>query len=684
MAEPELAQQSEGQGSEARSLADNLGSLLQGRYAEIKGERQMLELEWLKDLRQFMGIYDPEVLAQIPEDGSKAYIQLTRSKVLGFVARMLDMLFPGSADKNWAISETPEPQLPDQLVQGMATEVAMQRMQMLMVGIDETPEPVLNDMERRGEIPPAEEMREAMATGQPPQSLMPSGDELRGMIEAEAKRRAEAMSGEIDDQLTETRYIERVADCILSGALYGSGWLKGPTSERRRITAWQPDEQGGWSLQQVEEFKPSIDFVSIWDCYPDPIDARSVQDLEGMFQRYDMRRADVRGLAKQPGFDAQTIAEYLLATPEGDAGKTEHWESALREIRTEDQGTIPNTRRRRYEVVEYTGYVDGQMLEECGVELAPPDAPEELRNQARNMEWKANVWFLGETVIKASLMPYDDETVDTYHLFTPERTEGHLYGTSLPSKMRDPQKIYNAALRAMMDNVGVIAGPMLEANVDLLTPAQQAAGVRVGGRQVIYRNGTSTRAGYPALREYKFDAHINEFLDLMEMAKQQADDATAQPSYYTSGTGEAEGAGETASGLSMLMGAANLVTKDAVRNYDLGVTKPLIRAMYNWNMQFSEREDIRGDFKVEATGSTALVAKELRAQQLDNLAQTTLNPADDPYIKRREMLEERFRTRDLDPDRFLRTEEEVQEMLARQMEASAAQPQQQGGQSRAA
>jgi hypothetical protein len=668
----EAAYDSEPQG-EAKALAQGLGQTLAARYAELKGERQMIELEWLRDLRQYQGVYDPEVLAKIPEGGSQAYIGLTRPKVLGFTARMLDMLFPGGGDRNWSLSETPEPELPPALVEGMAREVAMERYQQVLAVIEQTPEAALDAMERAGEIPPAEEMREAQMTGEPPASLVPGDEELRELVQAEAKRRAEAMASEIDDQLTETRYIEHVADCVLSGALYGSGWLKGPTTDRRLVTAWRPSEDGeDWQLQRVERFRPSVQFVPVWDVYPDPIDARAVDQLEGIYQRYLMRRADLRDLARQPGFDAKAIAEYLLEHPEGDTASHEHWETELRMIRAEDQGTIPATRQKRYEVVEYTGYADGQMLEDCGCHLAPPDAPEEAREQARSLEWRANVWCLGGRVIKATLMPFDDDTVDTYHLFTPERTEGHLFGTSLPSKMRDPDKIYQGALRALVDNIGVIAGPMLDVNVDLLTPAQLHQGVQVGARQVVYRTGRGNQAQYPALRELEFDAHIDDLLQVMEMARQQADDATAQPSYYATGSDQAEGAAETASGLSMLMGAANIVTKDSVRNFDLGVTKPLIEGYYQWNMQFSERDDVRGDFVIEATGSTALVAKEIRARSLDELSQTTLNPADEPWVKRREMLEERLRARDLDPDRFLRTEEEVQQMMERQMRAAGA------------
>lgn len=75
------------------------------------------------------------------------------------------------------------------------------------------------------------------------------------------------------------------------------------------------------------------------------------------------------------------------------------------------------------------------------------------------------------------------------------------------------------------------------------------------------------------------------------------------------GTGACPGAGETASGLSMLMGASNILLKDRVKDFDEYVSAPFIRAMYRFNMQWNPREEIKGDYEVVATGRSRLSAK---------------------------------------------------------------------------
>lgn len=680
MAEPQMAQGE--QQSEMEGVAQGLGQVLRARLDEVKRERQVIELEWLEDLRQFEGIYDEDTLKKIPEGGSTAYTQLTRAKVLGFAARMLDMLFPGGSDRNWGINETPKPQLPPQLVQELQMDLVVQQIEEMSAQIEQMEPEARAQAIADGNMPDIEGLIRMVQAGQIPEEMAPSNEAMREAILDEAKRRAENMTNEIDDQLTEGRYIEHVADVILSGAMYGSGWLKGPMSQKQRISAWQPTEDGGWGVQMVEVHRPYVEFVPIWDLYPDPMDAQSVRDLEGVFQRYVMKKADVRALTRQPGFKAEAINEYLKTHPNGDASDYETWETNLRTLRKEDQGTLQAGRQRRYEVIEYTGYVDGQMLADCGCRLPEPEGAEGMEDgqleaaydELLQMEFKANVWFLGNEVVKAALHPYDDETVDTYHLFTPERTHNSLYGVSIARKMRDPQKAYNAAWRAALDNLGITSGPMFEVNLDLLTP-EQARAFRIGAFEVIWRKGKGNLAGVPAIRDYQFDSQIEQFLKVMELAQKQADDATALPSYYTVGNPEADGAAETASGLSMLMGAANVVVKDSVRNYDYGITFPFIRALYHWNMQFNPREDIRGDFKIEPLGSTALVAKEIRAQSLDRLA-STLNPQD-PWIKWEELDRERFRANDLDPDKFMRTAEEVERIMATRAQQQVEQAQRQ-------
>ena len=56
-----------------------------------------------------------------------------------------------------------------------------------------------------------------------------------------------------------------------------------------------------------------------------------------------------------------------------------------------------------------------------------------------------------------------------------------------------------------------------------------------------------------------------------------------------------------------------------MKDFDEYVSAPFIRAMYRFNMQWSPREEIKGDYEVVATGSQSLIAKEVRAQQVLSL-----------------------------------------------------------------
>ena len=119
----------------------------------------------------------------------------------------------------------------------------------------------------------------------------------------------------------------------------------------------------------------------------------------------------------------------------------------------------------------------------------------------------------------------------------------------------------------------------------------------------------------------------------------------------------------------------NVVTKDDVRSFDRFV-KSLIGSLVRWNMEFSERDDIKGDFQVQAKGSISLVAKEVRGAALDQLV-STLSPRERVMIDERGLLEDRFKARDLPLDR-IKDQDEAQQALDQfdQQQAQAAQVQQ--------
>ena len=117
----------------------------------------------------------------------------------------------------------------------------------------------------------------------------------------------------------------------------------------------------------------------------------------------------------------------------------------------------------------------------------------------------------------------------------------------------------------------------------------------------------------------------------------------------------------TASGMSMLMGAASLNIKTVIKNIDDSLIKPLGESMFQWNMQFYEGElPIIGDFEIKATGSSSLMRKEVRSQRLTMFLQTIQNPQIAPFVRISEVIKELAYSLDLDPEEILNSKDEAE------------------------
>ena len=95
----------------------DLAHKLNDMFQTVEADRREYEKRWLKDLRQYKGEYDPEVLANIHPKRSKAFMRLTRTKVKTVNSRMMDLLFPANGEKNWSINPSAQVHLDPMLRQ---------------------------------------------------------------------------------------------------------------------------------------------------------------------------------------------------------------------------------------------------------------------------------------------------------------------------------------------------------------------------------------------------------------------------------------------------------------------------------------------------------------------------------------------------------------------------------------
>ena len=80
-------------------LSDGLAVALQSKFEEWKAARVLYEQEWLKDLRQYLGVYDPELKKRLDPNRSQANIRNTRWGAYQAVTEYMDWAVPVASKK---------------------------------------------------------------------------------------------------------------------------------------------------------------------------------------------------------------------------------------------------------------------------------------------------------------------------------------------------------------------------------------------------------------------------------------------------------------------------------------------------------------------------------------------------------------------------------------------------------
>jgi hypothetical protein len=665
-----------------------LGQRFNRLFMQYVSDRRIVELRWLANQRQYLGIYDPEVEKSFSPNRSKAYPKLTRTKCISVLARILNLMFQGN-QRNWQINAAPWPDITAQEV--------------------------------RDAISLAQEKDQAAGVSTPdPTDAFAFNNYVMDALNRYADLRADKLSTLIDDQLQELGghqaldYVALNRAVIRSGIIYGLGVLRGPFVRRSETVTWkvakppagqlalpppgQPASNGGAPPPQMNggapsqmnggappaqpvlpavrpvkqtTFKPYFEFLPVWDFYPD-LSAKTLQGMDGYFVRHVMSRTQVKELGSRPDFFANVIDSYLQRYPIGNY-RAQQFEIELRAMGVKVNVNEMKTETMKYEIMVWHGPVDGMLLQEVGVEL-PLDKLSDYID--------AEIWMLDANVIGARLNPWEELAKEMpsvpippmIHTFLFDEDDTSPVGFGLPQAIRDSQMMVAAAVRMLLDNASVVCGPNLELNTDLLRLDQDLSAI--SAYKVWYREGSGPEAQWPAVRNVSVDAHLDSLLKIVELGLRFADSETF--------VGPATGGDQdrvpsepmrTAAGASMLRGEAALPFKDIIRSFDT-FTQSVINAMVLFNRVFNPDQAPDGDYDVIARGATSLMAKELRGMQADSLVQT-LKPEQMIHVDERRLTEAQIKARDMDD--ILVTEDEASR---RQQSAQQAQQEQQDQQTK--
>lgn len=610
-------------------VLDEVTAHLEKLLSLAKQAKEPIERQMLKSMRQVYGEYEPDKLAAIRRmGGSEVFVLLTMTKYRACVAWIND-IYRGSNERFWSLAPTPLADLPPD-IEGRIHRDGQELFSMVIqnlasLGMIADPEYVEEEIQKY-----EKEIR----------------DITRRNLQKEAEKRCERMIERIDDQMTEGGWEEAFWPVISDLVMLKAGVMKGPVVRRRQKHKWT-EQEGEWVIQAEDVLVPEFDRVSPFDLYP-LSGATKVED--GVFERHHLTRSDLVSMIGVPGYSEENIRKALEEYGEKGKRDIQSVDTELASLRDgQTQGLYDSG---KIEAYEFWGTLQGRLLQDRGIPVEDPD-----------LEYEVNAWKVGSYTIRLILNP-DKLGRKPYSVDSFERIPGAFWGKGLPETMADLQDVCNATARAIVNNAGLASGPQVEVDKTLCNNSEELWPWKV------WQRTKSQMTEGPAVRFTQPQVIVQPLLQVYQTFSAMADDQTGVPR-WSHGNTDIGGAGQTSSGLSMLMTYAARGIKEVISHIDVLVKETLHRT-YDYNMLYDPDRSIKGDAQVVAKASSALLAKEQRLVRTSEFLASTLNPVDLEIVGvkgRAKLLREVGKMLEIDIDDIIPGgEEELQKLHERVMQ----------------
>ena len=546
-----------------------LTAYLRKCWDAAKEAKKPIEYIMLDSMRQRNGEYDAAKRKQISSvGGSDIFMMLTEVKCRAAESWLRDILMD-TGTPPWDLKPTPIPAIDP------SREAAIQ---------ESLAQEILKTIQAEGMAPTPEQtdqLKEVLA------------QDFRFKLLQEAQNRADQMKIKIDDQFAQGGWADAFNDFITDLVTFPCAFLKGPVVRRQRVLGWATGADGSTVAEPTERLAPEFERVDPFRIYPEP---KITNINEGyLFEHHPLSRMSLADLIGVPGYDDEAIRKVL------EIGNVSSWIN-------EDVELVKNDLERKFysyrsptetfDVLEFWGKVSGKMLREWG--LPETEVPDEAQ------EYDANVWLSGNYVLKA-VLNYDPLGEKPYAKTSFIKSPGAFWGKSIPEILKDVQSVCNAAARALVNNMGIASGPQVEVNLERIPPNEDITQIHPWKIWQVTNDPLGSNA--PAVRFNQPTDNAQTLMAVYERFSRLADDHSGIPAYVY-GDMNVQGAGRTASGLSMLMGSAGKGIRQIVMHIDNDIVKNMVRRQFIYNMRYDEDEAIKGDAEIVPMGAVNLAVKE--------------------------------------------------------------------------
>lgn len=458
-----------------------------------------------------------------------------------------------------------------------------------------------------------------------------------------ARKRAKAAETRIYDWMIQCQYRAEIRKVICDAARIGVGVLKAPVPKSKRVMALM---KHGDEIKVTikEKISPAAAWVDPWNIFPDPACGENIHDGDYVFERDYMSARQVRDLKKLPGYIAAQIDKILEEGPNKTNADGNH----------NDRGPGGLKNKGRFEVWYFYGTLSRDEMEAINAAAGKARMPDD--DEAREVH--AIVTLINDSVVRATINPLDSGSFP-YHSMPWQRRAQHWAGVGVAEQMRTPQKVTNAALRAMLNNAGKSAGVQLVIDQGAIRPADGVWAITPDKIWLKTNDGpTDVRQAMMAII---IPNATQQLMEIIQLGERMAEESTSIP-LITQGQSGAT-TPDTFGAAQLQNNNANQLLRSIGYSFDDFITEPVVRQFYEWLLLDPDvPNEEKGEYQIDAHGSIALVERAIQDQSIAQMGGMAANPI---YgIDPKKWASEFLKSKRLNPDSMQYTEEEQKRMAA--------------------
>lgn len=433
------------------------------------------------------------------------------------------------------------------------------------------------------------------------EKLGKSADDLKSQsqdIIKQANDKAASAKQKITDWLVQCQYQAHVRAVLEDITRSGTGVLKGPIPQEKKALAFVDGE-----MVVQKELQPGSHRVDYWNCYPDLSCGENIHDGAYFWERDEITRKNLRELMSDENYFAYQINRVLQ---QGPREVTADYKS---DSTYTERGLKQAKSKSTFEI--WYGYVtlEKKELEGLGFELEENEYSVDVKITIVN-----NIVIqLARNLLDTGEYPYD--------FMVWKKRKNSPFGVGIARLIRTSQRIINAGVRALMDNSGLASGPMIVINQELVQPADgkwEVAPLKVW----LADSDEEMDDASKAISYITIDMMQSDLQAIITLGLNLAEQVTGIPLILQGHTGNAP---DTVGGMRMLQNNASTTLRRIARLFDDRLTEPHIRRYHAYLLQFGP-DECKGDFQIDAKGSSALIERDIQNQSIMEMADVVTNP----------------------------------------------------------